>query len=665
MALAFETGGYGFAPALVPVDQSALQGLKPLTFTSGGQSPVQFRPLAGWSVPSAHPEQVGLGIASGIGAIAQGLTAAYISKREKDAAAIEKQHQEERENTLLADKYAHEEKIESQKLAEIEAYHKEQADLRQQIIDRGGDKHPTAPSIRGGVAPQKEKLQKTDTQQETTSVQEQPISSDPNGLIPSDEFYDKQKNTYGEPPPAPTPVIRKNGAVEPPFSEAPYSDKPFGANTIQYNPFNINPDTQYLTTSAATPNVAMNPATANPNFPYGLQAIDPRQVVSAAQQFGQQASPVQQQVQALLSSIPPVQAPVQQTAPAPAASQQPSVIPEFERAIGEKKWMPEQDALDLRDYAASKGINAQVEQDEHNPDNFRVIWPSIAEQATESSRLSRQKELADLGQERLQLRELNTAVNQYNAAQTDFERNPLAKDVEEKMRPAVQRFYGDYIPLVKMGDFSHSGPVAQNLADQYVRFATGGVPTMAQYDALTSNRPLWEKIKTQAAKATGIGDTPLLSKEDFKQMAETMGKALNIGHEQLNTQIADNRDYVSKMKSLKVDEHNMPHKYPVLKFEDDVKSEMDQTQKEMESLWDKKTNQPKDSAKYAEASARHADLSKQLELAKTGIPANFDDFRHYGEKINGRYYPSGWRGKIISDIAPQYFPPYDHYNAGQ
>ena len=374
--------------------------------------------------------------------------------------------------------------------------------------------------------------------------------------------------------------------------------------------------------------------------------------------------------------MPPVQAPVQQpiaTTPAPASQsqpnlpieQRPAVIPEFERLIGEEKFMPEKDAQDLRDYAAAKGINAQVKQSKNNPLNFYVVWPTISEQALEVSRMDRQKQLADFGQERLQLRELNTAVNQYNAAQTDFERNPLAKDAEEKMRPAVQRFYGDYIPLVKTGDFSHSGPVAQNLADQYVRFATGGVPTMAQYDALTANRPLWEKIKTQAAKATGIGDTPILSKEDFKQMAETMGKALNIGHEQLNTQISDNRDYVGKLKSLKVDEHNMPHKYPILKFEDDVKSEMDQTQKEMESLWDKKTNQPKDSAKYAEASARHADLSKQLEMAKTGIPANFDDFRHYGEKINGRYYPSGWRGKIISDIAPQYFPPYDHYNAGQ
>jgi hypothetical protein len=83
MALAFETGGYGFAPALVPVDQNALQGLKPLSFSGGGQSPVQFKPLAGWSVPSSHPELIAQGISSGLGSIAQGIEAAYKSKEAK------------------------------------------------------------------------------------------------------------------------------------------------------------------------------------------------------------------------------------------------------------------------------------------------------------------------------------------------------------------------------------------------------------------------------------------------------------------------------------------------------------------------------------------------------------------------------------------------------
>jgi hypothetical protein len=107
MALAFETGGYGFAPALAPVDQSALQGLKPLSFAGSGQSPVQFRPLAGWSVPSAQPELVAQGVASGLGAIAQGIQAAYQSKEAKD----EKKRLEDIRAQEILDQYAHEEKI--------------------------------------------------------------------------------------------------------------------------------------------------------------------------------------------------------------------------------------------------------------------------------------------------------------------------------------------------------------------------------------------------------------------------------------------------------------------------------------------------------------------------------------------------------------------------
>jgi hypothetical protein len=107
MALSFETSGFKFAPALVPVDQNALQGLKPLSFTGGGQSPVQFKPLAGWSVPSGHPELIGQGVASGIGAIAQGITAAYQSKEAKE----EKQKDREAALAIAQQKMAHETKL--------------------------------------------------------------------------------------------------------------------------------------------------------------------------------------------------------------------------------------------------------------------------------------------------------------------------------------------------------------------------------------------------------------------------------------------------------------------------------------------------------------------------------------------------------------------------
>ena len=404
MALAFETGGYGFAPALVPVDQQALQGLKPLSFSGGGQSPVQFQPLAGWGVPSSHPELIAQGVASGLGSIAQGITAAYQSK--KEAAQKEKENQQaialKREEMANQRMIAGMKTSESQDLAnlrleETSRHNQEMEALHQRLIDVGADKHPTAPSIRGGIAPDKQKLQKADSQQE-------PISSDPNNLIPQDDYYNNLKGVGGSgdlpPPPDPTPLINE---AKNPLSQISVPD--IEKATIQYNPLNINPDTQYLTTSTGlNPNVPVNPATANPNFPYDLQAIDPRQVVSAAQQFGQQALPVQQQAQALLASLPPVATPVQQTAPvvpqvAP-KSEQPEAIPEFDRIIGVPKLMPEQDAIDLRNYAIAKGmIPPDIKPDEYNPNNFRVVWPTTAQQfefaKNKQAEIDRQQKHAD------------------------------------------------------------------------------------------------------------------------------------------------------------------------------------------------------------------------------------------------------------------------------
>jgi hypothetical protein len=84
MAFSSETGGYAFNPVLAKIDEyQSLAGLKPLSFSGGGQSAVQFKPLAGWSVPSSHPEYIAQGISSGLGSIAQGIEAAYKSKEAK------------------------------------------------------------------------------------------------------------------------------------------------------------------------------------------------------------------------------------------------------------------------------------------------------------------------------------------------------------------------------------------------------------------------------------------------------------------------------------------------------------------------------------------------------------------------------------------------------
>jgi hypothetical protein len=133
MAYSFQTGGYAFAPVLAKVDEQSLAGLKPISFSGGGQSPVQFRPTAGINVPSSRPELIGQGIASGLGSIAQGIQAAFKSKQDKE----ETLRKEGREERLLSEKYDREEKMRENRVQDEAALARFKASLPKQYQPNG------------------------------------------------------------------------------------------------------------------------------------------------------------------------------------------------------------------------------------------------------------------------------------------------------------------------------------------------------------------------------------------------------------------------------------------------------------------------------------------------------------------------------------------------
>jgi hypothetical protein len=133
MAYSFQTGGYAFAPVLAKVDEQSLAGLKPISFSGGGQSPVQFRPTAGINVPSSRPELIGQGIASGLGSIAQGIQAAFKSKQDKE----ETLRKEGREERLLSEKYDREEKMRENRVQDEAALARFKASLPKQYQPDG------------------------------------------------------------------------------------------------------------------------------------------------------------------------------------------------------------------------------------------------------------------------------------------------------------------------------------------------------------------------------------------------------------------------------------------------------------------------------------------------------------------------------------------------
>ena len=77
MAFSLDTSGFNVT---VPQGNAPLESLKP--FTSAGAAPLEIKPLAGWSTPSAQPQLVAQGIAQGLGAIGQGIQVAYQNKRQ-------------------------------------------------------------------------------------------------------------------------------------------------------------------------------------------------------------------------------------------------------------------------------------------------------------------------------------------------------------------------------------------------------------------------------------------------------------------------------------------------------------------------------------------------------------------------------------------------------
>jgi len=170
MAMSLDQGGVAFTPA-VPKEESqaaALASIKPISFNSPA-SPIQFQPLAGWATPSTHPELLFQGIAGGLSAIGQGITAAYKSKKE---------------DQLLADKYAHDLEV---------------AKIRKGVGGAGGgsvylDEQGNT-QIPAGATSQNEAGEFTDDQGNVITAAQAGQMSDPNGIFSDQvsEVHDRMK----------------------------------------------------------------------------------------------------------------------------------------------------------------------------------------------------------------------------------------------------------------------------------------------------------------------------------------------------------------------------------------------------------------------------------------------------------------------------------------
>lgn len=87
MALSYDTEGYSFNPQFASGGEAALGELKPLQLASSAGKLSFIAPKPPTPI-NAHPEAVGQAVAQSLGELGKGITAAYLSKKEKQEKAL-------------------------------------------------------------------------------------------------------------------------------------------------------------------------------------------------------------------------------------------------------------------------------------------------------------------------------------------------------------------------------------------------------------------------------------------------------------------------------------------------------------------------------------------------------------------------------------------------
>jgi hypothetical protein len=641
--MALETTGFNIQGAMPDLSQGyALGGLKPLSFSGGGQSPVAIAPLAGWKVESAHPEQVMQGLGAGLGAIAKGISAAYISKNAEDTRVKERGEDIDLKKAEMANQREiarmHAGTTEASQ-AETARHNRAMEEAKQNLHDRGfslGKKTTVLdlPPLDGS----KDESYTPLTPEDSDQIQDGHITggvspeyikqTKKEGLHPSTES--NQDLDRSVQPKAGSILAPQDGNITmPPVPQPDLSNVPPTLGDLK-SPANEGertyPDSVHSGTRQFANRIPEQEVSEPAFKPVTAEDIN-------WDKLGTLSIVLPNQVQKNLADI---KAPT---------------IPAYEKQIKHNyEAIPDEQAQAIYDYAKSRGM-----KDTELPvlngiggGYTEVKWPTAME-------VKKAAAFGDLGTERLKQREEFKNIDLFNQSVDKFNTDTQVKQATEKLKPTIEKFFGDLTELTRMGEgYGRRSILDQSLIDQYIRFATGSIPTEAQYNNLTRNRALWDKLQSLYGKNTAASSSSLLTPEERKQMAESMVNVLNQEHEGLNTTIDSKKRLIDKLKNANITEDNKPHHYPILKMEADVKKDLSKAEKDMRTAWgDGKNNQPKDPDAYKEAIKRHADLVQQLEIAKTGIPANFDDLKKYGENVDGTYYPAGWKGRLMYHESPQ------------
>ena len=574
--MSFDQGGVTFTPAIPKSEAQAgaLASLKPLSFRAEA-SPLQFHPLAGWATPSSHFEYIAQGISQGLGAIGQGITAAYQSGK------AEKKAQEDlaREDQQLSKKYAQEEKL---------------AKIRGQNAVSLLDERIKNVTPRRGMTPVRTlDDQSTENQADDTTSSEQidqempeqtPIENPFNSINLPDQF--PQQN-----PSERKIEINNSGPMANLTAPSPATGELRGQAAM-----NALASLKWSDVSAQYKSAGGTPQEFIPQTPSWLRYPQKTANIGETGKIGTEKGR-----EALLDALGKGYS--FEKGPAKQAKN-----PSMEAAFGEDSIYSQSDARKLRDYAVSQGKTAPA-LIEQKDGNYLVKWPTPEQEAMMSNRK-------------------DSDVVRMNNAMERRANDYITKNISAKKTEAGRAALAGFLAAYRTGLTSGNQNITDlDLADNYIAFArgassptgAGGQVTEGQYEELKKNGSLFNKLtKEVTSRTSGAFLTP----DDRKTMLRTLVEAYNSQAKRENASIKNYKD------AMLSDYPNIPHtkipqEYPLLKTPEEVEKEQKQAAEEVRKIGKSLSPQERQKNKeYKDALAKLSGLSSSGELPPNAEEVN-------------------------------------------
>ena len=599
------TGGYNVAldvPAIAT--RASLSGLQPLSFANAQEGPVKVKPLAReWNVPSTHAELVSEGIAKGLSAIGQGISARYQNKQNDAKMALAMQEKEAVIN---------EQKL---RLDETIRHNKE---METQRIDRTNATTPAAFHIseEGAGAPPEEP--KTSDALATAA----PVEDTYNPA--SESFY--LRNT--------PPATATNPATEDTPSEVTGHSAAPKSTVRQPAPDQTQPDTGVL---AGTPPAVSSPG-ASGQLPKDFGSFVTAKYTPALSQLDQQVA-----LQGLTLAndintgkyVPSEAGPAQPqaqttTVDEPAKTQANEKYEALIRQHAGSGDLDQESANLLSDYYYKAHGVPLIPKRDPKTGLFTLDYENAMKEKDRQENISKTKKLQEQRISEFALQGLGSMNLQFNSTH-----NQTLTDLNKSIG-ALPQFLEEYENLTKH-------PTAQGindlgLIDAYVRFAKGAAPNQMQIDEVKRELSLPDKIwNLYQNKKSGAFLPP-----DVRQnMLDVVTGTYNIRANMLNPKLRDQRTIVEhNFPNVGLIEEQKPHEYPLLRTKPVI-------EEEMSSLSDKGGSAA--TAYNAAIKAGNREEAKKLK-------AEFDSYASQAEKLKREL------GKLASrNGIPDYKPLYGNF----